>query len=163
MLLLDRREQWTPRRVVGAGLCSALLALARVDAVAFVDRRSAPSPCCARGAAAGSRRAAAPLAACALAAVILSPWIAYNISLDGSPIPSSGKAESSGVDVLHNLDSALRAAGAWSLPPILRPSMHFTEFPISEVLSVLALALVVAAVVFVRRRARRRSGRGRRR
>ncbi len=159
VLVLDRWEQWTPRRAVGAGLLLGLLVLARVDAVAFAMAFGAVAVWRAwRGGRLAS--AVAPLAACALAAVVLSPWIAYNISLDGSPIPSSGKAESSGVDVLHNLDSALRAAGAWSLPPILRPSMHYTALPISEILSVLALALVVAAVVFVRRRVRAPLGAG---
>jgi 4-amino-4-deoxy-L-arabinose transferase-like glycosyltransferase len=106
------------------------------------------------------KAAVAPLAACVIAAVVLSPWIAWNISLDGSPMPSSGKAEGAHVDVAHNLDSALRAAGAWSLPPVLRPSMHFTPVPVSEVLAALAIALVIAAVAFTRRRARPPLGEG---
>ena len=160
VLVLDRTERWTPRRVLAAGLLLGALALARVDEVVFVAAFGAVALLRAWRGGAGLRAAAAPLAACLIAAVLLSPWIAYNLSLDGSPIPSSGKAESSGVDVAHNLDSALRAAGAWSLPPVLRPSMHYTAIPISEVLSVLALALVAAAVVLVRRRARPRLGAG---
>jgi len=157
VLQLDRWETWTPRRVLLAGVVLGLLTLARVDEVAFVVAFGAVSVFRARH---RLRDAVAPLAACAIAAVVLSPWIAWNFSLDGSPMPSSGKAESSGVDIAHNLDSALRAAGAWSLPPVLRPSMHFTEMPISEVLSVLALALVAAAVVSVRRRRRAPLGAG---
>ena len=156
VLLLDRWERWTPRRVAAAGVLLGLLALARVDQVVFVMAFGAVAVIRARG----LRGAAGPLAACVIAAVVLSPWIVYNISLDGSPMPSSGKAESSGVDILHNLDSALRAAGAWALPAVLRPSMHFTEIPVSEVLSVLALALVAVAVVSVRRRARPPLGAG---
>ena len=156
VLLLDRWERWTPRRVLAAGLLMGELVLARVDEVLFVAAFGAVAVLRARS----LRRAAAPLAACVLAAVVLSPWIAYNLSLDGSPMPSSGKAESAGVDVVHNLDSALRAAGAWSLPPVLRPSMHYTELPVSELLSVLALALVAAAVVFTRRRRREPLGSG---
>ena len=159
VIVLDRWERWTPRRVLAAGLLLGALVLARVDEVVFVAAFGAVALLRAwRGG--RLRAAAAPLAVCALAAVVLSPWIAYNFSLDGSPIPSSGKAESSGVDVAHNLDSALRAAGAWSLPPVLRPSMHYTAIPVSEVLSVLALALVAAAVVLVRRRSRARLGAG---
>jgi len=159
VLVLDRWERWTPRRVAAAGLLLGALAWARVDEVAFVAAFGAVAVLRARRAG-RLRAAAAPLAACVLAAAVLSPWIAYNVSLDGSPMPSSGKAESSGVDVAHNLDSALRAAGAWSLPPVLRPSMHYTAIPISEVLAVLAIALAVAAVVFVRRRSRAPLGAG---
>jgi hypothetical protein len=156
VLLLDRWERWTPRRVLAAGLLLGALVLARVDEVLFVAAFGAVAVLRARG----LRATAAPLAACALAALVLSPWIAYNVSLDGSPMPSSGKAESAGVDVVHNLDSALRAAGAWSLPPVLRPSMHYTTIPVSELLSVLALALLAAAVVSVRRRRRAPLGAG---
>ncbi len=46
------------------------------------------------------------------------------------------------------------------MPPVLRPSMHYTAIPVSEVLSVLALTLVAAAVVFLRRRSRPRLGAG---
>ncbi len=155
VLLLDRWDDaWTPRRVALGGLLLGLLALGRVDEVLFVMAFGAVAVVRWR------RRALAPLIACAIAALVLSPWIAWNLSLDGSPMPSSGKAESSGVDIPHNLDSALRAAGGWSLPAILRPSMHYTDVPVSEVLSVLALALVVVAVVFVRRRRRAPLGAG---
>ena len=162
VLLLDRWERWTSRRVLAAGLLLGALVLARVDEVVFVAAFGAVAVLRAWRSEGGGRfrAAAAPLAACVIAALVLSPWIAYNFSLDGSPMPSSGKAESSGVDVAHNLDSALRAAGAWSLPPVLRPSMHYTALPVSEILSVLALLLVAAAVVLVRRRARPPLGAG---
>jgi hypothetical protein len=163
--LLDRWERWTPRRTVAAGVLLGALALARVDEVVFVAAfgavatlrayRARRATGAARATAAAVARAATgPLTACVIAALVLSPWIAYNISLDGSPMPSSGKAEGAHVDVAHNLDSALRAAGAWSLPPVLRPSMHFTPIPVSEVLATLAIALVIAAAVYVRRRRR---------
>ncbi len=159
VLLLDRTERWTARRVAAAGALLGALALARVDEVVFVAAFGAVATL--RAARARDlKAAAAPLAACVIAAIVLSPWIAWNLSLDGSPMPSSGKAEGAHVDVAHNLDSALRAAGAWSLPPVLRPSMHVTPVPVSEVLATLAIALVIAAVVSVRRRARARLGAG---
>jgi hypothetical protein len=159
VLVLDRWERWTARRVLAAGLLLGALAWARLDAVAFVLAFGAVAVLRAwRGDRPTS--ALAPLAACALAAVVLTPWLAYNVSLDGSPMPSSGKAEGSHVDVVHNLGSALKAAGAWSAPPVLRPTMHYTDFPFSEILSVLAIALVLVAVAFVRRRARAGAGAG---
>jgi hypothetical protein len=159
VLVLDRWERWTPRRVLAAGLLLGALAWARLDAVAFVLAFGGVAAV--RAWRSGRVRAAvAPLAACALAAVVLTPWLAYNVSLDGSPMPSSGKAEGTHVDVAHNLVSALKAAGAWSAPPVLRPTMHETDFPLSEILSVLAIALVLAAVVLVRRRARPGLGAG---
>jgi hypothetical protein len=105
-------------------------------------------------------RAAAPLAACVIAAVLLAPWLLFNVSLDGSPMPSSGKAEGGFVDVAHNLDSALRAVGAWSAAPVLRISMHHNPIPLAEVLSLLAAGLVIASVMLVRRRARPPLGNG---
>jgi hypothetical protein len=73
------------------------------------------------------------------------------MSLDGSPMPSSGKAESAGVDISRNLDAALRAAGAWSAPPLLRPSMHADAIPATELLCAVAVLLALGAAWRVRR------------
>ena len=145
VLVLDRWEgRWTARRVALAGLLLGAVAWARLDEVVFVA---------AFGAVAVLRtRSLAPLAACALAALLLSPWLAWNVSLDGSPMPSSGKAESAGVDISRNLDAAVRAAGAWSAPPLLRPSMHAGAIPAIELLCAVAVLLVLGAAWRVRRR-----------
>ena len=90
VLLLDRWERWTPRRVLAAGVVLGLLCLGRVDEVAFVMAFGAVSVV--RAWRAGRPRSAlAPLVACAIAALVLSPWIAYNFSLDGSPMPSRAR------------------------------------------------------------------------
>jgi hypothetical protein len=159
VLVLDRWERWTARRVVLAGLLLGAAAWARLDAVAFAIAFAAVAVV--RAWRAHDLRQAIPtLAACALAALVLSPWLAYNVSLDGSPMPSSGKAEGAHVDVGHNIDSGLRAVSAWAAPPLLRPSMHFTDVPVSEVLAVIAIALTLLAVRYVRRRRREPLGHG---
>jgi hypothetical protein len=149
VLVLDRWEgRWTARRVVLAGLLLGAVAWARLDEVVFVAAFGAVAVLRARG----LRRSLAPLAACALAALVLSPWLAWNMSLDGSPMPSSGKAESAGVDISRNLDAAVRAAGAWSAPPLLRPSMHADTIPATELLCAVAVLLALGAAWRVRRR-----------
>ena len=151
VLVLDRWERWTARRVLLAGLLLGALAWARLDEVVFVAAFGAVAVLRARRTG-RARSALAPLAACALAALVLSPWLAWNVALDGSPMPSSGKAESGGVDVTRNLDAALRAAGAWSAPPLLRPSMHADAIPATELLCAVAVLLAIGAARSVRRR-----------
>jgi len=152
VLLLDRWEaRWTARRVVLAGLVLGALAWARLDEVVFVAAFGAVALARAWRAE-RPRTALAPLAACALAALVLTPWLAWNVSLDGSPMPSSGKAESAGVDVGRNAVAALRAAGAWSAPPLLRPSMHADAIPLTELIAAIAVLLAIGAARHVRRR-----------
>ena len=164
VLVLDRWERWTARRVAVAGLLLGAVAWARLDAVAFVAAFGAVAALRAMraipaGTPRGARMRAAvpPLAACALAALILLPWLAYNVSLDGSPMPSSGKAEAAHVDREHNVHSAVRALGAWAAPPLLRPSMHKTGLWV-ELIALAAVALAIAAAVRVRRRRTRPLG-----
>jgi hypothetical protein len=152
VLLLDRFEaRWTARRVLLAGLVLGALAWARLDEVVFVAAFGAVATVAALRAR-RPRTALAPLAACVLAALVLSPWLAWNVSLDGSPMPSSGKAESAGVNVGRNLDAALRAGGAWSAPPLLRPSMHADALPLTELLCAVAVLIAIGAARYVRRR-----------
>ena len=157
VLLLDRWERWTPRRVLLAGLLLGALVWARVDEVAFVAAFGAVAVYRARH---HIRRAAGPLAACAIAALLLVPWIAWNYHLDGSPMPSSGKAEAADVDALRNAGAALRAAGAWAAPPLLRPSLHDDAIWLSYAAAVLAIALTIGAARYVLRRRRQRLGDG---
>jgi hypothetical protein len=157
VLLLDRWERWTPRRVLLAGLLLGALVWARVDEVAFVVAFGAVAAYRARR---HIRRAVGPLAACAIAALLLVPWIAWNYHLDGSPMPSSGKAEAANVDALRNAGAALRAAGAWAAPPLLRPSLHDDAIWLSYAAAVLAIALTIGAARYVLRRRRQRLGDG---
>jgi hypothetical protein len=136
---------WTLRRVVLAGLLLGALAWARLDAAMFAVAFAAVMVW-------RSRRGAAPaLAACVLAALVLVPWLAYNVALDGSPMPSGGQAQARAHNLPHNLDSALRAVGSWTLAPVLRASMHTSAVPIVEVLAAGGIALTVLAFVLVRR------------
>jgi hypothetical protein len=157
VLVLDRWERWTPRRVLLAGVLMGALVWARIDEVAFVAAFGAVSLWRARLA---LRRAAAPLAACAVAALLLTPWLAWNIHLDGSPMPSSGKAESENVEVVRNAGAALRALGAWSAPPLLRPSLHDDAMLLFFVLSGVAILLTLGAARYLRRRRRGPLGAG---
>jgi hypothetical protein len=157
VLILDRWERWTPRRVILAGLLLGALAWARIDEVVFVAAFGAVATFRARR---RLRDAIGPLAACAIAALLLMPWLAWNVHLDGSPMPSSGKAESAHVDVLVNAGAALRALGAWSAPPLLRPSLHDDAMILSYVLSGVALLLALGAARYVLRRRREPLGSG---
>jgi len=157
VFVLDRWEAWTPRRVLLAGLLLGALVWARIDEVAFVAAFGAVSAWRARGA---LRRALGPLAACAIAALLLAPWLAWNMHLDGSPMPSSGKAEAENVEALRNAGAALRALGAWSAPPLLRPSLHDDAMLLSYVASGLAILLTLGAVRYVSRRRRTPLGSG---
>jgi hypothetical protein len=157
VLLLDRWERWTPRRVLLAGLLLGALVWARIDEVAFVAAFGAVATFRARH---RLRDAAGPLAACAVAALLLTPWLAWNIHLDGSPMPSSGKAESANVDAVVNAGAALRALGAWSAPPLLRPSLHDDAMILSYVLAAVALLLTLGAARYVLRRRREPLGSG---
>ncbi len=161
VIVLDRWTTWTWRRVALGGLLLGALAWARLDAAAFVfafgavvlwrGRRPAP-----RAATLQSRwRHVLPaLTACALAALLLVPWLAYNVALDGSPVPSGGRSQAGAYDIVHNLDSALRATGAWTLAPVLRAGMHSQPVPYTEVIAILGIALTALAVVYVRRGSR---------
>jgi hypothetical protein len=157
VLLLDRWERWTPRRALLAGLLLGALVWARIDEVVFVAAFGAVSLWRARGA---LRRAVAPLAACALAALLLLPWLAWNVHLDGSPMPSSGKAEGVHVEVMRNAGAALRALGAWAAPPLLRPSLHDDAMVLSYVLAGVAVLLTIGAARYVLRRRREPLGAG---
>jgi hypothetical protein len=157
VLLLDRWERWTVRRVLLAGLLLGALVWARIDEVVFVAAFGAVAVWRARGA---LRRALAPLAACAVAALLLTPWLAWNVSLDGSPMPSSGKAEGDNVEIVRNLGAALRALGAWAAPPLLRPSLHDDAMLLSFILSGVAIVLALGAARYVLRRRREPLGQG---
>jgi uncharacterized membrane protein YeaQ/YmgE (transglycosylase-associated protein family) len=157
VLVLDRWERWTPRRVVLAGLLLGALVWARLDEVMFVVAFAAVSVIRVRH---QLRRAVGPLAACALAALLLAPWLAWNIHLDGSPMPSSGKAEAAGVDAVRNAGAALRAVGAWAAPPLLRPSLHDDAMILSYVGAVVAILLTLGAARYVLRRRREPLGSG---
>jgi hypothetical protein len=152
----DRPSRWTPRRVVLAGLLLGALAWARLDAAAFAVAFAAVMIW-------RSRRGTPPwpaLAACALAALVLVPWLAYNVALDGSPMPSGGQAQARAHNLPHNVDSALRAVGSWTLAPFLRASMHTSTVPVAEALAVAGIALVGLAFASVRRRRRAPLGAG---
>ncbi len=164
VIVLDRWTTWTWRRIALGGLLLGALAWARLDAAAFAlafgavvlwHGRRSPS-----ATAAGWRHAWPPLAACALAALLLVPWLAYNVALDGSPVPSGGRSQAGADDVAHNLDSALRAVGAWTLAPVLRAGMHARSVPYTEIIAVGGIALTALAVVYVRRGRRPRLGSG---
>jgi hypothetical protein len=151
--VLDRGGRWTARRVLAIGVLLGAIAWARLDAVAFVAgvgavaaagavaRRSAPS--------------AAPLAACALAAALLVPWLAYGVSLDGHLVPSGGRAQALAPPHIDlNAHAAVRAVGAWILAPAFRPSLHPGHLANTAV-GALAVGVLACAVLAVRRRAGR--------
>jgi hypothetical protein len=149
VLMLDRTERWTARRTVAVGLLLGALAWSRLDALAFVAAAGAV-------AVAGwlARRRAlpvAPLAACALAGLLLVPWLAYGVSLDGHLLPTGARAQEVGlIDTAHNARSALRAVGAWILAPALRPAMRFDAVAgggiASDVAAGVGIALFALAV-----------------
>jgi len=145
VLVLDRWTTWSVQRVALAGVLLGALAWARLDAAVFVLAFGAVVLWRDR------RRAVAPLAACALAALLLVPWLAYNVALDGSPMPSGGRSQAGAADLTHNVASALRAAGAWTLAPVLRAGMHLQPVPYTEIVAVAGLALTAFAVAYVRR------------
>jgi hypothetical protein len=124
VLVLDRTERWTARRTLAVGLLLGVLVWSRLDAAAFVAAAGAVAV-----AAWLLRRRplpVAPVAACALAGLLLVPWLAFGVSLDGHLLPTGARAQEVGlVDVAHNARSALRAVGAWILAPGLRPAMRF--------------------------------------
>ena len=145
VIVLDRWTTWSARRIALAGVLLGALAWARLDAALFalafgavVLRRD-------------RRRAVAPLAACALAALLLVPWLAYNVALDGSVVPSGGRSQAGAYDPAHNVASALRAIGAWTLAPLLRAGMHLQPVPYTEILAIAGIALTALAVRYVRR------------
>ena len=151
VMVLDRVEVWTWRRLASLGLLLGVLAWARLDAVAFV---AAVAVVVVAGTVARrSRSSGAPLVACAVAGVVLAPWLLYGISLDGHLMPSGGRAESLGTpDVGHNTIATIRALGGWVLAPGLRPSLH-PGHAITTVIAVLGVLVLFGAVAVVARRA----------
>ena len=122
VLLLDRTDRWTARRTLLMGAVLGVACYARLDLILFAIAVGAVA---ARGGLRERRMPWAPLAACAIAALLLSPWLARNVALSGALMPTSGSAQTAGVQLRgHYLDAGVRALGAWSLPPLLRPRMH---------------------------------------
>jgi hypothetical protein len=150
VLVLDRVGRWTPARALGVGVLLAAVAWARLDAVAFVAAAGAAAAWRARR---RGERLALPLAACALAGLLLVPWLVRNLSLDGHVVPTSGRAEAPGAFAWTvNADAVLRALGAWSLVPAFHPSMHAFTQPWSELVAAAGVALSAAAAVWLRGR-----------
>ena len=149
VMTLDRERTWSPGRTAAVGLLLGALVWARLDAVAFVAAFGG------LGALAwvrGRGPLVGPLAACLLAAVLMLPWLAWNVSVDGHLVPTSARAQATHIDIAQNAASALRGAAAWVLPPILRPSMH-GDHHAGDAAAVVALALLGAAIAVVARRA----------
>jgi hypothetical protein len=155
VLVLDRLGRWTPGRTVAVGILLGAVAWARVDGALFIA---------AVGALALADRlwhrrgAVVPrLAACGIGAVLLVPWLAYGVSLDGHLVPSGGRAQSLGrVDLAHNASATARAIGGWILAPAFRPTMH-RGHGLDLAIGVAAMVLLVAAVAVVAARAARPS------
>ena len=142
VLVLDEERPWTARRIVLVGVLLGLLVWTRIDAALFAVALAAVA----------ARRQPRVLAACALAALLIVPWLAWNLHVDGSILPTSGAAQTGAPEPGRNADAALRALGAWALPPLFRPSLHDRSVPLSELVAVAGLALVVLAGWSLRRR-----------
>lgn len=155
VLALDRVRVWTAWRAAALGLGFGALIWARLDAVAFVGAAGVIAAWRAR---ATGRAWVLPLAAAALGGALIVPWLVRNVALDGSVVPTSGRAEARhGAPWTPNADAMLRAVGAWALAPGFRPSMHRVSVPWTELLS-LAGAGIVAAAWWRLRRARLGTG-----
>ena len=149
VLVVDRTERWTPGRTAAVGALLGALVWARLDAVFFVMALGAVALWRGRSA---PRSVLAPLAACAIAAVLIVPWLLWSVHVDGNVVPSSGRAQATHILPERNAHSAVRAIGAWILAPGFRPSMHVEDLH-STVISFLALGLLGVAVAAVARRA----------
>jgi hypothetical protein len=158
VLVLDRIEVWTPRRVVGIGLLLGAVAWARLDGLAFV---AAVGVATLVGAAGRRRWSPAPLVACAIAAVVLLPWLLYGLWLDGHLVPSGGRAEALGSpDVHQNTVATIRVLGGWVLAPGLRPFLHPGQSIVTAIAVVGIIVLLGAIAVVVRRAGSLRLGTG---
>jgi hypothetical protein len=150
VLVIDGIEHWTARRTLAVGALLGALAWSRLDALAFVAAAAAVAVV---GWLLHPRRPipVAPLAASALGGLLLVPWLAYGVALDGHLLPTGARAQEVGViDTAHNARSALRAVGAWILAPGLRPSMRFDAVAggavASDVAAGVGIALLALAV-----------------
>jgi hypothetical protein len=150
VLVLDRVERWTTRRILAVGLLLGAVVWTRLDAVAFV---AAVGLVAVVGSVRHTRRPpVGPLVACALAAVLLVPWLAYNVSLDGHLVPSGGRAQAFSPDPQQNATAAVRAVAGWILAPGFRVSLR-PGYPGTTLLGLAAIGLLAAAMAFVARRA----------
>jgi hypothetical protein len=150
VLVLDDDRPWTARRIAVVGGLLGLLVWTRIDAALFAVALAAVA----------AWRQPRVLAACALAALAIAPWLAWNLHVDGSIIPTSGSAQTGAPDPWRNADAALRALGAWSLPAVFRPSLHERSVPLSELVALAGVLLVAAAWWSLPRRRAARAGPG---
>ena len=153
VLVLDRLERWTPRRALAVGILLGAVAWARVDGAAFIMAVGV----LALAAALRRDRAAVVgrLAACALGGLLLVPWLAYGVHLDGHLIPSGGRAQSLGqVHVAEMASATTRAIGDWILAPAFRPTLH-PGHRVDLLIGIGAIAIFLAALALVAARARR--------
>jgi hypothetical protein len=152
VLVLDRVEVWSSRRLAALGLLLGVVMWARLDAAAFVAAVAVVAVV--RSVACRPRSLPALLVACVVAGTVLAPWLLYGLSLDGHLMPSGGRAESLGTpDVGHNTIATIRAVGGWVLAPGLRPSLH-PGHTIATVIAVLGVLLLLGTVAIAARRAR---------
>jgi hypothetical protein len=157
VIAIDRMRTWTAASTVAVGALLGAIVWARLDAAAFVAALGAVAAWRAL-----RRREAwsGPLLACTIGLVLLLPWLAWSLSVDGHLVPTSGRASFGRVDAGINAHAALRSVGAWLAAPVLRPSMHAHGLAAADVAAAAAITLFVLAVVAVRRRARPRPGMG---
>jgi hypothetical protein len=153
VLALDRIEEWTARRTVAAGVLLGALVWTRLDGVAFV---AGVGVVVVLAALARRRRPPlAPLAACALAAALIVPWLVYGLSLDGHLVPSGGRAESLAPPLVAlNETATIRTLGGWILAPGMRPWLH-PGGSIATPIAIVAIGLLAVAITLVVRRAGR--------
>jgi hypothetical protein len=141
VLVLDDERPWTAARIAGVGVLLGLLVWTRIDAALFAIALAVVA----------AWRQPRVLAACALGALLIVPWLAWNLHVDGTIVPTSGSAQTGAPEPGRNADAALRALGAWALPPVFRPSLHPESVPISELVAVCGLVLVGLAWWSLRR------------
>lgn len=155
VVTLDRLRRWTPARAVAVGVLLGAVAWARVDGAVFIAAAGALA--LAGGLWRGRRAVVWPVVACGLGALLLVPWLAYGLSLDGHLIPSGGRAQSIGrVDVGQNASATIRAIGGWILAPAFRPTMHPGD-RLDAAIGAAAIVLFVGVLAVVAARARRLS------
>lgn len=153
VLALDRLQQWTPGRTLAIGILLGAIGWARVDGGAFI---MAVGVLALAGALRRGREATvARLAACGLGGLLLVPWLAYGVRLDGHLIPSGGRAQSLGrLELAHMASATTRAIGGWILAPAFRPTLHSGQ-PLDVAIAAAAIVVLVAALAFVAVRAGR--------